>query len=506
MKSNNGIQSIYSRLKRFTPFRLLNTPHKNALRRILEKEPIQQTPMSKKPAAWLKLALPAFAACLVIIIFNLVVILPVFFSQPDLARLYRTYDEGALQENAYVFDKNRGRPLTIGTVYKTSGSETHLIIFKDRTTVQIFTDTEFRLTELSETGTCLLASLYLRHGILEYNSQNTARPPCFSVITDSASIEIIGTRFKVQVARDNALHVEVSHGQVRINHLHGSLETIKKASLAEEERHYLEALLSKTAITLSRGQMYITYYDEIQQFQESIHSLIQTYLNRTNQKDKKADLKEIENKVELLHSTLQKLILTAEGKSTPSASLKEDGTESAQDTGVSTPRESTPSSSSHYVLSTLEANDTHKKLWSSSGPKDFFTISSEHTFSGSYALKIALAEPVSEIFAWYLTLTDKLPLNKKLTLKVHIKTQELQGQGIALAVRADGTPFPEDHILLYNTTRDQLIITSRSDWQEYTLPLTDIIPPSTKSISLYLLCLPRTTGSVYFDDIRLEFD
>jgi len=56
MKSNNGIQSIYSRLKRFTPFRLLNTPHKNALRRILEKEPIQQTPMSKKPAAWLKLA------------------------------------------------------------------------------------------------------------------------------------------------------------------------------------------------------------------------------------------------------------------------------------------------------------------------------------------------------------------------------------------------------------------------------------------------------------------
>ncbi|MBN1798105.1 MAG: FecR domain-containing protein [Spirochaetales bacterium] len=506
MKTNQSSQNIYSRLKRFTPLRLVNTPHKNKLRRILEKEFVQEAPVHKQPVPWLRYAIPAFAVVLIIIIINLAFILPAFFSRTDLARLYRTYDQVQQQENDYVFDENQGVPLNPGTVYKTSGSETRLIVFKDKTTVQIFTNTEFLLTELKRTETCLVSSLYLRHGILECNSQHAAVQPCFSVITDCAKLEIIGTHLKVQVDRDKRLHVEVYKGRIRINHLHSALAAVKNAGLSEAEKHDLEALLLASVVTLHQGQMYTTYYDEISRFQERINFLIADYEDSGDQKAKTARFKEIETEVKSMQNKLQKSISATDEQSTALVLSGQEGMEAGLDTNVAVSQQAKPASSGYYLLSTLEADDTYKSSWNFSGPEEFFSLSSEHAFNGSHALKIALPDPTSEIFAWHLTLTKNLPVNNKLSLKIRVKTHMLQGQGAALAVRADETVFPSNRILLYNTTRDQIVITGSSDWQEYTLALKGKIPANTKSISIYLLYLPRTTGSVYFDDIRLKLD
>jgi hypothetical protein len=75
-----------------------------------------------------------------------------------------------------------------------------------------------------------------------------------------------------------------------------------------------------------------------------------------------------------------------------------------------------------------------------------------------------------------------------------------------LAIRADKTLLPLDQMLLYATTRDSAKITGTLDWEEFVLTAAEKLPPTAKSISLYLLYLPRTTGAAYFDDIRLEFN
>jgi hypothetical protein len=506
MSKNHSIQSIYSHLRRFTPLHLCNQLHKNELRRILEKESAAETTAYGKPFPWLKFAVPALAAGIVIIMINLAIILPAFFSQTDLARLYKTYDQAPQQEKGFVFDKDQGTPLNPGTVYRTSDAKTQLIVFKENTTIQIFTNTEFMLTELTQTESCLLASLYLRHGILEYDSQHAEKPLSFSLVTNSASIEPIGTHFRVQVDRDNTLHVEVHKGRVRINHLHSVLGTVKKSVLSEEEKHNLEALFLSSCIILMRGQTYTAYYDEISLFQERISSLIVNYSQSSDEKEKQTYLTQINSYINLIYGKLQKSIPSIEGTASSSASAEQEGTQTDLFTNATAAQQEKPARGAHYVLSTLEADDPYKNLWSFSGPKNLFSISSEHAFSRSHALKIAVENPVSEIFAWYLTLADKLPLNKEITLKVSVKTDNLRGQGVALTVRADETAFPANRILLFNTTRDQLVITGSSDWQEYSLALKGKIPMSAKSISIYLLYLPRTTGSVYFDDIGIEFN
>lgn len=79
------------------------------------------------------------------------------------------------------------------------------------------------------------------------------------------------------------------------------------------------------------------------------------------------------------------------------------------------------------------------------------------------------------------------------------------GQGAALAILTDKTKTPLGDLLSYDTTRDQITINGDFDWKEYELTTAEPLSPATQSVTLYLLYLPRTTGAIYFDNIRLEY-
>jgi hypothetical protein len=83
------------------------------------------------------------------------------------------------------------------------------------------------------------------------------------------------------------------------------------------------------------------------------------------------------------------------------------------------------------------------------------------------------------------------------TLKVRVKT-DLVGQGLSIVIRGDDTPQPTGSSEVFATTQGQTPITGTQDWTEYTVTL-DEVPFSIQGLTIYLVFLPETTGTVSFD-------
>ena len=94
-----------------------------------------------------------------------------------------------------------------------------------------------------------------------------------------------------------------------------------------------------------------------------------------------------------------------------------------------------------------------------------------------------------------------IPTGAKLTLKAKIKTVNLQGKGVSLAMIGYQS-FRNDVKTVFSTSTEKTPITGTSEFKEYTATL-DQYPGNIDYISIYLFYLPKTTGVAYFDDITL---
>lgn len=101
------------------------------------------------------------------------------------------------------------------------------------------------------------------------------------------------------------------------------------------------------------------------------------------------------------------------------------------------------------------------------------------------------------------TLNTDIPTGKSLTLRVRIKGQ-LEGDGVSIAIRGDDTSNISGVGEQFATTQGPSPISGTFNWTEYGLNL-DTIEPNIKSLTVYLIYLPNTTGTVYFDDVSLVF-
>jgi hypothetical protein len=120
--------------------------------------------------------------------------------------------------------------------------------------------------------------------------------------------------------------------------------------------------------------------------------------------------------------------------------------------------------------------------------------------SGTHSLEISSSASLSQVVYWGQSITTKIPVGKDLTLKVLIKGK-ITGPGAAVAVsclNASSTTQAEQ----FSTTQGTSVIQNNADWMPYTVKLSgvhsDII-----EIRTYLMMLPGSTGSVYFDDVTL---
>jgi len=95
--------------------------------------------------------------------------------------------------------------------------------------------------------------------------------------------------------------------------------------------------------------------------------------------------------------------------------------------------------------------------------------------------------------------TTNLKVGSKLTLKVKIKTLNMVGEGVSIAIRGDGANLPS---VFFKTTQGVTQITGNQDFKEYSVSL-DSYAGNANQIFIFLVYLPKTTGSVYFDDVSL---
>lgn len=96
--------------------------------------------------------------------------------------------------------------------------------------------------------------------------------------------------------------------------------------------------------------------------------------------------------------------------------------------------------------------------------------------------------------------TTNIRVGAKLTLKVKIKTLNVVGQGISIAIRGDKIGTKQS--VFFKTTQGITTITGNQDFKEYSVSL-ESYTGDANQIFIFLVFLSKTTGSVYFDDVSL---
>ncbi len=123
--------------------------------------------------------------------------------------------------------------------------------------------------------------------------------------------------------------------------------------------------------------------------------------------------------------------------------------------------------------------------------------------SSSHSAKISSSGSGSEFSFWAQTILADQLVGKSAELKVNIKAENISGDGIAIAIRGDDTQNPRNRAEIFSTTQGDQQISGTFDWKSFSVDI-DVIPENIKSITIYLIYLPNTSGTIYFDDVSLN--
>ncbi|WP_157634565.1 hypothetical protein [Spirosoma panaciterrae] len=129
----------------------------------------------------------------------------------------------------------------------------------------------------------------------------------------------------------------------------------------------------------------------------------------------------------------------------------------------------------------------------------------EAATSGTHSIK-ASCTSVKNDSTFYMFVQQFFPqtlkVGDKLTLKAKIKTDNLAGQGVSLVIRGDQIVNGKSNMVFFTTSQGKTVINGTGAFKEYAVTL-DSYPGTADYISVYLIYLPQTTGTVYFDDVSL---
>ncbi len=137
------------------------------------------------------------------------------------------------------------------------------------------------------------------------------------------------------------------------------------------------------------------------------------------------------------------------------------------------------------------------------GDNVYFIWAKNEFHSGERSLKIQQKKPKRVFSAWTQTVSKNIPHGEKLTLRVFIRTEDVKGPGVVIAMRGDITKQKNGSGEMFVTSHRKKIINGSADWMEYSISFKEPIRNDIKSITVSLILLKKTTGSVYFDDVEL---
>lgn len=131
-----------------------------------------------------------------------------------------------------------------------------------------------------------------------------------------------------------------------------------------------------------------------------------------------------------------------------------------------------------------------------------FAWTTDEYLSPDHSIKISSQGSGNDFSFWTQTISASQLSNKKITLTANIKTVNLLGKGVYIAIRGDDTLIPSGSAETFVTTQGNKQITGTFDWKKFSVTL-DNVPSNIKSLTFYLIYGENTSGSVYFDDLSL---
>jgi hypothetical protein len=154
---------------------------------------------------------------------------------------------------------------------------------------------------------------------------------------------------------------------------------------------------------------------------------------------------------------------------------------------------------------TVEDGAYHPEYWWSGGYAGFdFDWSTDYSVSPSHSLRIENRGAAESAYAfWAQTIKADAYVGRALTLSASVRLDGADGNGIALAIRGDDTLVPAGYAELFTTTQGNVQINGSREWTAYSVTVASV-PSNIKSLTVYLIHLHGTRGTVYFDDISLD--
>jgi hypothetical protein len=161
---------------------------------------------------------------------------------------------------------------------------------------------------------------------------------------------------------------------------------------------------------------------------------------------------------------------------------------------------------SAQLLSDADMESSSSPWWSGgNSPRDFIPgWSTTEAVSGTHSLSLRDAAGRTGFFSfWAQTITVSDPSRMTLELSVAIKVAELQGEGVAIAIRGDDASLRNGDAEAWATTRGSTLVRGTQDWTTYSVQLGGL-EAAIDQITVYLMYLPNSSGTVYFDDAVLS--
>jgi hypothetical protein len=146
----------------------------------------------------------------------------------------------------------------------------------------------------------------------------------------------------------------------------------------------------------------------------------------------------------------------------------------------------------------INSTDTNWEYSNTTNSTHSGEISAEFFFSPESSLKISATESSEFSFWRYRFSPEGLEQESRLTMEVSVRLENVTNDGVSIAMRGDS----ENGMVFFNTTQGTTTINGTSPFTTYTVE-TPYYVETVDTINLFLILAGNSTGTVYFEDIKI---
>jgi hypothetical protein len=502
-----------------------NKIHERKLRKLLSEE-IKRTTASRSIFAFPVIKYALSAAAVLVLIFGLFFVLRGFWGFESAANII------SIQGTVYERTALDAEP---GTVLERGEYGEGTIISTENDSNLAFTvgkHTQVRLMELSRLKIGFLefkeieekSSLFLYKGKMECSVKLPGTSSLFEVLTDYSRIRVCGTRFSVEVSAKGDVVLNVMEGTVQVDNFYKSEEKLERIKTEIPTlAGTLDTLFTESVLKVQEGHTLHISNKEAAECNRKLEDLLTQLMDVGSDTAAGAEEKdrgfvkiidEIKEVVDpdifirkgLKHSEEKGVKTESEAEQSEGAVDSEAAT--AEKPVSRTEKSERESKELIYIPmnSGVELGVSVPDGWYKSENAMELSWTDRAAYTGSKSLGIVSSDKRDKVYAWTYTITTDLSYGKKLTLKAFMKTEGVKGQGACLALRADDTLKASGKAEMYATTQGAQIIRGSREWTEYSISFTAPLGEHIKSVTVYLIYLPETSGAVYFDEIKVFYE